>query len=127
VPLPSVRVVVGTECEDTIPRRYIPDPETQLDILRAEINRRNPDEDMVFFCSDHQEVVGFMTLHKLRECETVLVRSHEGERQVFDLDIDGITILPWPDHFLEVCFYLIFMPRSGEEVLHERMGKSHQE
>jgi hypothetical protein len=122
--LPNVRVIVGTECEDTIPRRYIADMDQQLDILRAEVRRQIHTDPMIFFCSDHQEVMGFMTLHKLRECELTLIRSINNERQTFDLDIDGLTILPWPDEFFECCFYMLFLPRYGEETLHERLGKS---
>ena len=121
--IPNVRVVVGTECEDTISRRYISDMDVQLDVLRDEVKRRNRDEESVFFCSDHQEVLGFMTLHKLRECEVTLVRSVGKERKIFDLDIDGLTILPWPDGFFEACFYMLFIPRDGEENPNERLGK----
>ena len=107
--MPPIRVIVGTESEDTIPRRrYISDRNIQLSIIRDAIS----DGTDVFFCSCQQEVVGFMTLHGLGEYEVTLVRSCGDTVKEFDLDKDGMLICPWPDEFFEICFYLMFMERS---------------
>lgn len=60
-------------------------------------------------------VLAFMLLHKLGEIELSIERCVKGEPDLlFTLDVDGRLILPWPDKFFELGFYLTFYDKERQ-------------
>lgn len=96
-------LVVGADRVDTMPRKYFGNAGVFLESCRR-VSRKHSR----IFTSDKTVVTGFKALHKLGEIKLIVQRVVDGVSVEHHVDVKGDFILPWPDQFFEIDFYLLF-------------------
>jgi hypothetical protein len=103
-----ILIVSDREVPETVPARYRGSAEDMLWDCRVAVDER----DMIYTTSP-TVVAAFQQLHKLREIDVTVFRAIGEKLQIYDLDVNGDFIEPWPDEFFEVDFYLRFPGAKG--------------
>lgn len=97
-----VLLIVGSSLRpDTLARKYETDAEAVMEKCRRTASKHS-----TVYSNTQLIVVAFMRLHARGEIELTILHSPSNE--VFELDIKGDFICPWPDKFFEVEFDLRF-------------------
>jgi hypothetical protein len=67
------------------------------------------------YSNDPRVVIAFQYLHRIGEIELRVERNVDDDVSMFDCDVNGDFIQPWPDEFFEIDFHLRFsMDENGK-------------